>query len=288
LITSAQDFKAQADSLRKEGNLEAAIESYRMAIAGQPDDFSANYNLACSFSLLNRKDSAFHYLNIALPMDSTVLALRDPDLYYLQEDARWDQLEQEQIGRIEAAHQKYQNLPLAKELWKMGRGDQAFYYQIKLADDKMGRPNPVSTGLWYLKEGINKQNQERLIDIIENHGWPKSSEVGGAAAGVAFLVIQHASLELQKKYIPMIEKACQADEARWSSYALMYDRIQIRENRPQKYGSQVRYNENGEYEPFPIEEPAYVNQRRKEVGLGPIEEYLGRWNITWEVEQKEK
>ena len=127
-----------------------------------------------------------------------------------------------------------------------------------------------------------------MPEIIAENGWPKKSEVKGSAAQAAFLVIQHADLELQQKYLPLLKEACEAGEADWSGYALMYDRVEMREGRPQLFGSQVTFNkETGNYEPYAIKEPEYVNKRRKEVGLGPIEEYLGHWNIEWQVEQKE-
>jgi hypothetical protein len=39
---------------------------------------------------------------------------------------------------------------------------------------------------------------------------------------------------------------------------------------------------------YEILEPEFVNQRRKGVGLGPLEDYVKRWGIDWNVEQKEK
>ncbi len=39
---------------------------------------------------------------------------------------------------------------------------------------------------------------------------------------------------------------------------------------------------------YEIWKPEHVNQRRKEVGPGPIEEYVKRWGIEWKVEHKIK
>ncbi len=289
---SAQETLAlttKADSLREAGDLPGAIAVYRQGYELDAADFTNTYNLACSYALLNNRDSAFYFLEEALPADSTVLMLRDPDLVYLYEDPRYQELAEKQIQKVEAVHGPYENLELARRLWRMFQTDQAFYYQAQLASEEMGRMNPLSPALWHLKHRINEQNQEELVAVIEKQGWPKRSAVGGTAASAAFLVIQHADYELQKRFLPMIEAACEAEEASWSSYALMYDRIQVREDKPQKYGSQVRFNsEKDSYEPFPILEPEYVNQRRAEVGLGPLEAYLERWDIEWDVAQKEK
>ena len=44
-----------------------------------------------------------------------------------------------------------------------------------------------------------------------------------------------------------------------------------------------RDQETGEFYVSPLIEPEKVNERRAEVGLGPIEDYIGRWDVTWDV-----
>lgn len=279
---------ARADSLREEGELEAAIPVYRQALEHEPGNRPAAYNLACTYALAWKRDSAFHYLHLALEGDTSVQALADPDLLKLTEDERWAAIESSQVAKVEAKYGSYPKPQLARELWRMRMKDQAYYYHIKVAEKKAGRSSPLVWALWDLKELLNKENEERLEEIIAEHGWPKQSEVKGNAAQAAFLIIQHADLEKQKKYIGLLKAACEQGEADWGSYALMYDRIEMRESRPQLYGSQVRFNrETQQYEPHEILEPEYVNKRRREVGLGPIEAYLSNWNISWEVEQRE-
>lgn len=77
-------------------------------------------------------------------------------------------------------------------------------------------------------------------------------------------------------------------EAEWSSLALLIDRINMREGKPQIYGSQIRGSDDGTLVVYEIENPEYVNQRRQEVGLGRIEDYVAIWDLEWTIEQKEK
>lgn len=71
--------------------------------------------------------------------------------------------------------------------------------------------------------------------------------------------------------------------------ALLEDRINVRNGRPQVYGSQFKYNhENGKSQFYEIVDPEYVNQRRKEVGLYPIEDDVKRLGIEWNIEQKKR
>ena len=48
------------------------------------------------------------------------------------------------------------------------------------------------------------------------------------------------------------------------------------EGKPQLYGSQIK---NGKL--YKLDSPKTVNERRKEMGLEPIEEYLKRFNIEY-------
>jgi hypothetical protein len=59
-------------------------------------------------------------------------------------------------------------------------------------------------------------------------------------------------------------------------YALMKDRMLMDEGKPQIYGSQI---ENGKL--YKLENPETVNERRKEMGLEPIEDYLKYFNIQF-------
>ena len=60
-------------------------------------------------------------------------------------------------------------------------------------------------------------------------------------------------------------------------YALMKDRILMDEGKPQIFGSQIK---NGKL--YDLEEPETVNERRREMGLEPIEDYLKRIDITFD------
>lgn len=55
--------------------------------------------------------------------------------------------------------------------------------------------------------------------------------------------------------------------------AYLEDRVRVGEQRPQLYGTQFHQNDQGEWEPFPIEDEEQVDQRRAERGLGPLAEY---------------
>ena len=281
-------IRSAADKLRDEGNLKLAIEEFAKIYKRDSANSTNTYNYACALALDRQIDTAFHYLNIAMARDTSVYPLTDPDFYFLIEDERWSKLEKELFERAEFKYGKLEEVDLIKELLTLEIKDQAFYYHIEIAEKKFGRESPILPALWELKKKINKENLNRLIEIINTKGWPKKSVVKEDAATTAFLIIQHADLETQQKYLPIMKEAANNGEADWSSLALLIDRVNLGEGKEQIYGSQIYRNEDGSFYVKDLEEPEYVNQRRKEVGLGPIEDYLSRYGIEWTVEQKEK
>ena len=124
---------------------------------------------------------------------------------------------------------------------------------------------------------LDGKNRQRLDEIVKQHGWPKKSVFGEEASGVAFLIVQHAELDYQKKYLPLIKDAVTQKEARRSDLAMLEDRILTREGKKQVYGTQLRLNQTTQrMELFPIEDEENVDSRRAAVGLEPLAGYLKR------------
>ena len=122
------------------------------------------------------------------------------------------------------------------------------------------------------------KNQELVISIIEKCGMPTLNEVNQFEMDAIWLGLQHTNKKYRKKYFPQIEAAVNNGDLSKEQYALMKDRILMDDGKPQIYGSQIK---NGKL--YKLEDPENVNERRKEMGLGPIEEYLKFFNIEFEV-----
>lgn len=124
----------------------------------------------------------------------------------------------------------------------------------------------------------NHRNQELVISIIEQCGMPTVKEVGKNNVFIIWLALQHAEKKYRKKYFPHIEKAVNNGDLPGEQYALMKDRILMDEGKPQIYGTQIK---NGKL--YKLASPETVNERRKEMGMEPIEKYLKRYNINFEI-----
>lgn len=143
--------------------------------------------------------------------------------------------------------------------------------------------NPDSTTLNAAVQELHltdEKNQQYICQFIDQHGWVGPDEVGMKGAGTLFLVIQHAPLPIQEKYIPLLREAVKLQKARPEDLALMEDRISVKKYGYQIYGSQVR-TIDGKTVLFPIKEEKDVNKRRAAVGLQPIEEYVKYFNMTY-------
>jgi len=128
---------------------------------------------------------------------------------------------------------------------------------------------------------IDSCNLAQVEKIIEKYGWLGRSVIGAGGNSTLFFVIQHADLATQLKYFPLLEKSVAEGESRPSNLALMQDRILVRQEKKQIYGSQVVLNKTGGKEFYPIEDEKNVNIRREKMGMQPLEEYAKLFGIEY-------
>ncbi|UCA57739.1 hypothetical protein KB553_11760 [Chryseobacterium rhizoplanae] len=143
--------------------------------------------------------------------------------------------------------------------------------EVLESDQRIRKSNEL---IKYAKE--DHRNQELVISIIEKCGMPTLKEVGQKQMDAIWLGLQHSTKEIRIKYFPYVEKAVKNGDLSKQQYALMKDRILMDEGNPQIYGSQI---ENGKL--YKLENPETVNERRKEMGMEPIEDYLKNFNIQF-------
>ena len=142
---------------------------------------------------------------------------------------------------------------------------------------------------WKIIQEKDSINLIAVSSILDQYGWLGSEVVGQQGNSALFLVIQHADINTQQKYLPMMREAVKSGKARGSNLALLEDRVALRQGKKQIYGSQIgRDPITNLYFVSPLEDPDNVDKRRAEVGLGPLADYVSKWNIQWDVEQYKK
>ena len=125
---------------------------------------------------------------------------------------------------------------------------------------------------------VHERNNARIKKIVGEHGWPSISSVGNDGAKAAWLLAQHAVLntEFMERALYLLKVAVNNGEAEGWCLAYLQDRVLTMAGKPQIYGTQHDFDENGIAFPLPIAEPDKVDLLRREVGLEPLSEATKR------------
>jgi hypothetical protein len=166
----------------------------------------------------------------------------------------------------------------------MQRPDLAEELLTMAADDARVRSELAVTG--ELFDGYNdrmrathRRNGDRLGQIIDDVGWPDDRLVGHPAAAAAFTIVQHdiANPALARRCLPLLRAAHAHGDIDGVQVAYLEDRICAFEGRPQHYGTQMDWTDDGEFGAWPpVDEPDDLDRRRAAIGLPPIDEQLQR------------
>lgn len=152
-------------------------------------------------------------------------------------------------------------------------------------EKKHGFDSEEMKALWKKMDQQDSINLKKVTTILDEHGWLGPGVVGEDGNATLFLVIQHADLTTQEKYLPLMRQAVQQGKAHPADLALLEDRVALGQGRKQIYGSQLgRDEKTGQYYVQPLEDPEHVDERRSAVGLNPLAEYVLQWGIKWDVE----
>jgi hypothetical protein len=148
-----------------------------------------------------------------------------------------------------------------------------------IADDDETRARLAADGSLFagyhpLMEAVHRRNAARLAAVVDEHGWPGRSLVGADAAAAAFRIVQHAIGEpaRMRAWLPLLRDAAARGDADAGHAAMLDDRIAALEGRPQRYGTQLDWDDAGEaMVPMGgVEDPDGVDARRAAVGLPPM------------------
>lgn len=158
------------------------------------------------------------------------------------------------------------NLPLKEKLeWIFGRDQYDRMLWTLTANrypEQTRRNDMLRARAW----NTDSTNLVMVNEILSEGGFPRKSQVGEFGLLAVFSVFQHNPLEQQQKFLPQMEKAVSNGDIAPMYLAMLKDRIDVREGRPQKYGTQ--WGPDGL---CPLLDSSRVNEWRQEVGLPPIE-----------------
>lgn len=242
------------------------------------------YNAACSWALADKPDSAFVQLFIVAENGRYANyehVTTDANLNSLHKDERWAE-----VVKIVKATEAKLDEALVAILDTVYQEDQKYRWQSKAIEKKYGWDSKQMRELWETIKEKDKINLTKVTEILDAHGWLGPDVIGVQGNTTLFLVIQHSDMETQEKYLPMMREAAQKGDANANDLALLEDRLALKKGEKQIYGSQVGMNpKTGEYFVLPLIDPDNVDNRRAEVGLGSMQDYVSNWGMTWDVEE---
>lgn len=128
---------------------------------------------------------------------------------------------------------------------------------------------------------LDSKHTSEVKRLLKTYRWFTISSFDAETDRNAWLLVQHADNEpdFQKDVLKILETFYPDYETDPKNYAYLFDRVAISAHNPslrvlQKYGTQGECKRPGEWKPFPIENPEQLDQRRFEVGLNPMTEYI--------------
>jgi|GEM_PF-2773960 len=124
----------------------------------------------------------------------------------------------------------------------------------------------------YLLDSLNLVTIDSLIQI---YGLPDTSKVTTQGVHMFFICVQHFDKESFLSYRKVMTRLYREKQLSLIDYAYYLDRYMVYKGRKQVYGTQLRRNNDGQLEFYPIRCEKRVNNRRKKAGFEETaEDYL--------------
>lgn len=159
--------------------------------------------------------------------------------------------------------------------------------QIKILDQQYAGIPPASLKekygnkkAWEIfktqRDSIGLLNQQKIKGLYKQYGYLGEKKLGKVASSDFWISIQHADNDVifQQEMLAALKKEIEKGSNDKLHYAMLEDRININLKKPQRFGSQVIYNENGQAIPkFGLVDSTIVDSLRKEYTLPTLKEY---------------
>lgn len=174
------------------------------------------------------------------------------------------------------------------EVWQRDQAIRHQMMELTRAVTVEGRMELVDS-LLATNEAIDRIDTEHMavVDSLLAEGLPEGLSADSYKA--IWLVIDHASQEKQEQYLPLVEQMAATEMVGRDEYATLFDRVAMKQNRPQRYGTQsVQFGTPDAMQLYlwPVECAAKLDSLRASIGLSPIAEYLEVLTQTTGLEAK--
>ncbi len=131
----------------------------------------------------------------------------------------------------------------------------------------------VENTLWEKQTKIDQRNTTRLMELVDQYGWP-TTESAGEDFPSPVPVLIHMPMEDMDWVLPKLLDEVLEGRMDPNPYAMIYDRKQQHDGKPQLYGkSQAFDSKTRTILPPAIVSIEETNSAREAIGLEPLDEY---------------
>ncbi|MFB7596619.1 DUF6624 domain-containing protein [Streptomyces sp. NPDC056160] len=118
----------------------------------------------------------------------------------------------------------------------------------------------------------HRDNADALAAIVGRQGWPTADTVGARASTAALMILLHApELALRLRCRDLIAQATADGRCPAVHFAYIADHCAVDLGEQQFYGTRIN---PVTLCPYPVRLPESLDERRQDVGLGPMEEQM--------------
>jgi len=122
---------------------------------------------------------------------------------------------------------------------------------------------------------VQADNERYLREVVGRYGWIDIPRFGKPAAAAAILIVKHAEdVPLMQAALPIVERDAIENGGGKELVSILVDSLLITTGHKQKYGTQITEDASGKPFALPVEDPAKVDEYRKNLGIRPWAEYL--------------
>lgn len=122
------------------------------------------------------------------------------------------------------------------------------------------------------------QLRGRFVEVLDEYGWPGKTLVGEDGAQAAWSLALRTMPEpaVLSRCLELMREAASLGEADLSGVGFLVDRLALIERGVQVYGTVICRMEDGSFGAPSLEDPDSVEDRRRSVGLIPLDEDIRR------------
>jgi hypothetical protein len=134
--------------------------------------------------------------------------------------------------------------------------------------------------IYEVKQYQDSINKLKVTALIDKYGWLGVDRIGAQNNYTLFTVIENSDFNTQEKYLTVMEQAVKSGTLAPEHFASLVDRKAIVQHQQQIFGTQITSDKKTGKNAFvKIIKEESVNERRKEIGLMPIELYAKQNNV---------